>query len=346
MLVFLVILIVILTAFLALWLFLALRYPHVNPGLRLLGAVISAFTSYDSVKGLRRFAGMANRFMPVIFPFRSRSMITKKVTIRGIDGNDIPLVIYSPKNQKPDATGFLWIHGGGFAIGTPGGEKSFLKPFVTELNTVAVVPDYTFSVKAPYPAAFNDCSSALLWMKDNALKLGINPNQLFIGGASAGGGLAASLSLYARDSGLVRLAYQFPIYPMANDRMDTASMKGNNEFLWNEKRNRAAWETYLGSLYGSDEVPCYASPLRAEDFSGLPPCYTFVGTLDPFYDETIMYINALREAGVMASYDTYEAAFHGFDVIPSKISRKARRRLLEVYKEAVRTAFSDGQPQP
>lgn len=320
--------------------YLTVRYSHVNPGLRFFGWLISLFTGYSTEKGLRRFAGMANAFMPLIFREKSRKAETQKVFIEGRDGTMIPAVVYRPKDAKPGATGFLWIHGGGYCIGTPGGEKGFLEPYVLKTGSVILVPDYRLSVKAPYPAAFHDCVDALLWMKGHAKELGIREDQLFVGGCSAGGGLTAAVALWARDSGRVNIAWHIPIYPMINDRMDTDSMRGNREMLWDERRNRAAWQVYLGSLSGTDGVPPYAAAARETDFSGLPPAYTFVGTLDPFRDETLGYVEALRACGIEARCDVYEAAFHGFDVIPSKISRQARAKLLEEYMRAQSLYFA------
>ena len=320
--------------FIVINIYLSVRYSHVNRGLRFMGWLISAFTRYDSEKGLRRFAGMANTFMPILFRYRSGKMISERVFIEGQDGNPVPVVIYRSKDAKPDATGFLWIHGGGYCIGTPGGEKSFLAPFILQTNTVAVVVDYRLSVDTPYPAAFHDCCDALIWMKDHAQELGINKDQIFVGGASAGGGLTAAVTLYARDSGKVNIAFQMPIYPMINDKMDTDSMIGNTGMLWDEKRNRAAWQVYLAGQYGKDQVSPYAAPARARDYSDLPPAYSFVGTLDPFYDETLQYMHSLKDAGTVVRYDIYEAAFHGFDVIPSKISKEARAKLLTEYMYA------------
>ena len=320
---------------------LSIRYRHVNRGLRFPGWLISVFTRYDSVKGLKRFSGMANRFMPLLFRERDRKLSMERISVPGQDGNQIPLLICRRKAySSKDAVGLLWIHGGGYAIGTPGAEKSFLKPLILETNTVAVVPDYRRSDAAPYPAAFQDCCSALLWMKEHAAELGINESQLFVGGASAGGGLAAAVALYARDTGKISIAFQMPVYPMLNDRMDTASMIGNTGMLWDEKRNRAAWQLYLGDLYSTEQVPPYAAPARETDFSGLPPAYTFVGTLDPFLDETLAYAEALRACGIEAKCDIYEQAFHGFDVIPSKISTRARAKLLSEYQHAAAHCFA------
>lgn len=321
------------------YLCLAAKYPHVSRGLRFPGWLISAVTSYDSVEGLLRFAHLASKFRPPLL--HHKAVDIQKFTISGRDEKPVPLVIYRPEKAGSSATGLLWIHGGGYAIGCPEGELRFLKPLILETGTVVVSPDYRHSDAAPYPAAFHDCLDTLLWMQAHADQLGINKNQIFVGGASAGGGLAAALALYARDSRSVQIAFQLPIYPMINDRMDTPSMAGNREMLWDEGRNRAAWQLYLGSLYGTEDVPVYAAPARESDYSGLPPAYTFVGTLDPFYDETLQYMQALQKNGIPAEYDIWEGAFHGFDVIPSKISGEARKKLLTAYKYAVTHYFAE-----
>src|SRR5690606_17891497 len=134
-----------------------------------------------------------------------------------------------------------------------------------------------------------DCYEILLWMKNNAGSLGIREDQLMVGGESAGGGLSASLAMYARDKGLVKLAFQMPLYPMIDDRMETESAKENNAYVWNSNMNRWAWKLYLGELFGRDNVPVYAAAARAEDYSHLPPAVTFVGDIEPFRDETIEF---------------------------------------------------------
>lgn len=151
---------------------------------------------------------------------------------------------------------------------------------------------HTLAAKAPYPAALEDCYLVLKWMKENAQELGINPNQLFVGGDSAGGGLTAAVCLYARDKGEVNIAYQMPLYPMLDDRMITASSQNNDAPVRNTASNEAAWALYLD---GIEEVPIYAAPSRADNLRNLPPACTYVGTIEPFHDETVDLVNRLRE---------------------------------------------------
>ena len=133
------------------------------------------------------------------------------------------LVVRSEKNEREGATGLLWLHDGGYAYGVPEQESLLVDMFCGEGSCVAVLPDYTKSIEAPYPAALEDCYSVLLWMKNNAEELGINPDQIFVGGSGSGGGLTAALCLRARDMKDVHIAFQMPISPMLDDSLSAPS---------------------------------------------------------------------------------------------------------------------------
>ncbi len=208
-----------------------------------------------------------------------------------------------------------------------------------------VAPEYTHSTKAPYPAALEDCYAALLWLKQNAARLGVRPDQLMVGGVSAGGGLAAALAIYARDKGEVAIAFQLPLYPMLDDRMMTASARDNDAPMWNTRSNEAAWKLYLGDLYGSDNVPAYAAPARLTDAVGLPPAFTFVGGIEPFCDETVLYFQMLRASGVNAECTVFDGCFHAFNKIGpyTTPAKEAEAALREHFKYAAEHYFA---PQP
>ena len=255
----------------------------------------------------------------------------------------IRLCIYGPKNltaTKP-VTGLLWLHGGGYANGLPEQETGTIEEFIHTSETIVIAPDYRLSIEAPFPAALEDAYASLLWMKNNAKTLGINENQLFIGGESAGGSLTCCLSAYAKDKGDVKIAYQIPLYPMLDDRMQTPSMKDNNGPLWNITSNKAAWKLYLGAAFKTDSVSIYAAPARLNTYEGLPPTYSFVGREEPFYDETKNYIEQLQKAGIKSQLDIYPGVFHAFDlVVPkAKISQKAHHNLMKNYKMATQTFY-------
>ena len=148
----------------------------------------------------------------------------------------------------------------------PSQDHGFVRSFVGATGCVMVVPDYKKSLYAPFPAALEDCYLALLWLKENGEKYGMRRDKIFVGGNSAGGGMTAALTLYARDRGEVNIAFQMPLYPMLDDR-PTETSKNNDAPVWNTKSNIAAWELYLGGDYGTDRVSKYAAPARETDFS-------------------------------------------------------------------------------
>jgi acetyl esterase/lipase len=238
--------------------------------------------------------------------------------------------------------GILWLHGGGYAIGTPEQSLPMIGKLINRRSAVVVVPDYRLSVDAPYPAALEDAYETLLWMKDHARTLGIRDDQLMVGGDSAGGGLAAAVSLYARDLGEVAVAFQMPLYPMLDDRMDTESAVGNDAPVWNSLSNENAWSLYLGERFGTMDVPAYAAPARADDLSGLPPAVTFVGALEPFRDETVQYVARLKKAGVPVDFQIFPGCYHAFETVSpgATVSRQAIEFFLQSYDRAVKTCFA------
>ena len=255
----------------------------------------------------------------------------------------IRLLILRPleKNEKP-VPGVLWVHGGGYQSGSA--KDIFVTralSLVVKFGAVLVAPDYRLSKRHPYPAALQDCWAALLYLKDHAEELGVRTDQIMVGGESAGGGMAAALCMLARDRGEVNIAFQMPLYPMLDDR-DTPSSADNHAPNWNSRRNRKAWKRYLREAYGTDLVPCYAAPARCEDYHGLPPCYTFVGDIEPFYCETVDYVRHLQEAGIRAEVDVYPGWFHAYDLFfpAKKIVREAVARFESQVQYAIEHDFS------
>lgn len=247
---------------------------------------------------------------------KPEGVISEYRTIRA-GKKKLRLLIVRRADKETDAgvPGVLWLHGGGYATGMP--EMVYLTraiDLVTKGGAVVVSPAYTLSLRAPYPAALKDCHAALVYMKNHARELGIRPDQIMVGGESAGGGLCAALCMYAKDHHTVNIAFQMPLYPMI-DCFDTDSSRDNHAKIWNTRRNHMAWKLYLRSLKDKRRVPAYASPSRRKDYSGLPPCYTFVGDIEPFHDETLTYVKRLRDAGVKAEADVYTGFYHAYDIM-------------------------------
>lgn len=255
-----------------------------------------------------------------------KAYTVQKIKIPTASGKMAMLVLRPAEAQPREKTpGILWIHGGGYATGMASMVyMSRALPLVKKYGAIVVAPEYRLAGKAPYPAALEDCYGALVWLKENAQSLGCNADQLMVGGESAGGGLTAALCMYARDKGEVSIAFQMPLYPMLDDR-DTDSSRNNHCLPWNTRFNHAAWKLYLSRVAG--EPPVYAAPARQEDFTGLPPAYTFVGEKEPFYCEALQYMDNLKNAGVPAQVDVYPTGFHAFDLLTPfrKISKQAAR---------------------
>ncbi len=310
-----------------------------NKELRFTGSFIRTIYKFRTEKQFIRMNQMMDKHMAGKFP---KDIQVEERYISGVDDNKIRILICYPKERKPNATGTVWFHGGGYAIGIPEIEFGYVRKMIRDTNTVVVLPDYRRSTEAPYPAAMLDCYETVKWVKYHAGELGINKDQIFIGGESAGGGLTAAVSLYARDQGEVNIAFQMPLYPMLDARMNTDSERDNDAPVWDYKANELAWNMYLKNM-DRNAVSVYASPALAENYENLPPTYTFIGTIEPFYDETKIYIQNLKSSGVKARMDAYEGCFHAFDLFgaKTKVGKQASSRWLHAYQYATEHFYKE-----
>ena len=222
---------------------------------------------------------------------------------------DVPIRIYKPESLPPNAPGLVWIHGGGMVLGSAEMDDAGSAAIAEQHQCVVISVDYRLAPENPYPAPLHDCYAALKWFAKNANSLGVSSDRIAIGGASAGGGLAAGTALMARDKGGPNLIFQLLVFPMLDHRNETPSSFGTSDTrVWNREANIIAWEAYLNNI---EPIPSYASPSITDDLSGLPPTYINVGTLDIFVDEDIDYAARLSQAGVPVELHVYPGAFHG-----------------------------------
>jgi len=247
------------------------------------------------------------------------------------DGNTPHLRVITPDTPRWDRPCIYWIHGGGFVVGSPFETDLRLFRWAVELDCVVVAIQYGLAPEQPFPHGLEDCYAGLLWTAQHAEELGIDATAIAVVGESAGGGLAAGLTLLARDRGEIRPRLQLLIYPMLDDRTVTRPSQRDAP-VWTGTANAAAWAAYLGpGAVGSSEVPIAAAPARAEpaDLHGVPACYIVVGSVDLFREENVHYAEKLLDASVPTELHVYPGAFHASDhLVPeAAISRRFERDL-------------------
>ncbi|TXS49865.1 alpha/beta hydrolase [Streptomyces sp. t39] len=227
----------------------------------------------------------------------------------------VPLRLYRPQGVRGPLPAVYGLHGGGFVLGTPDVDHDWNLRLCRELGVVVVGVDYRLAPEHPFPAPLEDCWAGLCRLAGDADALGVLPDRIAVWGDSAGGGLAAALTLLARDRGGPVIRFQQLRSPALDDRLETPSaLLFTDTPVWNRRNALLSWEAYLGpGLRGTPGVPPYAAPARAATAAaaGLPPAYISVMEFDPLRDEGVAYARALRAAGVPVRLRLLPGTFHG-----------------------------------
>jgi len=252
---------------------------------------------------------------------------------------DVRVLLYRPTNIPTPMPVLLWIHGGGYVLGSADQDEMQVRMVAEEVGCAVASVEYRLSPETPFPGPVEDCYAALIWLHGHAAELGVDAAHIAIGGASAGGGLAAGLGLLTRDRGKVSLAFQLLIYPMLDDRtvVSTDPNPYTGEFIWTAESNRFGWTALLGQEPGSAGVSPYAAAARAESLVGLPPTFLSVGALDLFLEEDMTYAQRLMQAGVPTELHVYPGAYHGFNLWAEA---RVSRAFTSDYLSALRCAFA------
>lgn len=253
-------------------------------------------------------------------------------------GGDVPVRVHRPAGASGTLPAMLWIHGGGMIFGTIDQDDLACDAYAEQVGCVVVDVEYRLAPEHPHPAPVEDCYAALVWMAEHAGELGIDPARIAVGGASAGGGLAAGTVLMARDRGTPAVAFQVLVYPMLDDRDATQSTHEFGGILsWAREHNISGWKALLGRRHGTDDVDHYAAPARAEDLAGLPPALIQVGELEVFRDEDIEYAARLLRAGVAAELHVYPGGYHAWDLTSPDAA--LTKRMVQERMQALRAAL-------
>lgn len=251
----------------------------------------------------------------------------------------MPYRVFRPvRSDRAPVPALLWIHGGGLILGTPEQDDVSNLTLSRELGIAVFSAAYRLAPDHPAPAALDDLVAGFRELVARADEFGIDPGRIAIGGASAGGGLAAALAQRLLDEGGPQPVFQLLVYPMLDDRtalrddVDARHMR-----MWSPASNRFAWSAYLGTDASATGIRSAVVPARREDLSGLPPAWIGVGTLDLFHDEDLEYARRLRAAGVPCDLTVAPGAFHGFDAVFWKagVSRAFHAEWMRVLRPAL-----------
>lgn len=257
---------------------------------------------------------------------------------------DVRVLVYQPTSVRTPLPTLLWMHGGGYVVGSADQDDLALKSIVSAVGCAAVSVDYRLAPEMTHPGPVEDCYAALRWLHSHAEELSVDASRIAVGGASAGGGLAAALGLLARDRGEVPLAFQLLIFPMLDDRTVTSADPHpyTGEFIWTADSNRFGWRSLLGQEPGGPDVSPYAAAARARHLEGLPPTFIAVGALDLFLEEDLEYARRLMRAGVPTELHVYPGAYHGFRLAEGAwVSQALEREQFAVLKRAFHMGESD-----
>jgi acetyl esterase len=230
----------------------------------------------------------------------------------------IPVRIYIPEGPAIKPV-LVYFHGGGWVIGNITTTDAACRSLANQAGCVVVSVDYRLAPEHKFPAAPEDCYAAVCWVAENAAALGVNPGQVAVGGDSAGGNLAAVVSLMARDRGGPAIGFQLLVYPVTDYNLETASYQENAEGYFLTRSMMAwFWQHYLTNE--AEGRHWMASPLRAESLQGLPPALVITAEFDPLRDEGEAYAQRLEEAGVPVVARRYPGMIHAFFTMPEVLS--------------------------
>ncbi|HUQ73267.1 MAG TPA: alpha/beta hydrolase [Burkholderiales bacterium] len=236
-----------------------------------------------------------------------------KVEDRKIDGpgGSIPVRIYWPAGGKGPYPVVHYIHGGGWVIADLDVYDASPRALVNAAGAIVVSSHYRQAPEHPFPAAHEDSLAAYQWVLANAESLGGDPKRVAVAGESAGGNMAAAITLMARQKKLPMPVHQLLVYPVADYAFDTPSYE-QNENAKPLGKDAMEWffEQYLSSEKDGDNP--LISLLHAKDLRGLPPATVITAEIDPLRSEGEQYAQMLRKAGVKVDYANYPGVTHEF----------------------------------
>lgn len=253
-----------------------------------------------------------------------------------VDGGAISVRLYTPAGSGPFPA-LVFFHGGGWVLGSVEGSDATSRSLANAAGCVVVSVEYRLAPESKFPVPAEDCYAATCWTVEQAASLNIDAGRVAVGGISAGGNLAAAVTLMARDRGGPPLAHQLLVVPVTNRDFTTASYQENAAgYGLSQEAMAWFWDHYLRT--NDDAHDPYAAPLQAANLRGLPPATVQTAECDPLRDEGAQYAQALAAAGVPVQYTCYEGMIHTFFSMATLLTKG--RQAVDDAAAALRTALA------
>jgi acetyl esterase len=249
-------------------------------------------------------------------------------------GGPIPVRVFRPGGDGPLPV-VAYAHGGGWAVGGLDAFGPVCRALANAAGAIVASIDYRLAPEHPFPAGLDDVRAAVRWLAANARELDGDPDRMAVAGDSAGANLATVTARRLRDEGGPALRFQALVYPVCDSALNTPSYRESADgFGLSALGMKRYWEWYLD---GADGRHPDASPLQADDLSGLPPAFILTVRDDVLRDEGEAYARALEAAGVPVTLRRYDGAVHGFLrwLAKAKISRRAVADVGAALREAL-----------
>jgi acetyl esterase/lipase len=245
---------------------------------------------------------------------RDGTFHVEQVVASDTDGAQVPMLVCVPRERLENVCPVIYfVHGGGMVVGNSSLGLDEVLDHATALNAAVVSVDYRLAPEFPHPVPVGDCYTGFQWIGRNGAEHGIDANRIIVYGESAGGGLAAALSLMVRDLGGPAPAGLLLVAPMLDDRNETLSsyqMAGLG--IWDRSSNQTGWDALLGDARDRSDVSPYCSPSRAANLGGLPPTFLDCGSAETFRDEIAAFASRIWADGGSAELHVWPGGFHAF----------------------------------
>ncbi len=279
------------------------------------------------------------------FLFKDDSLDVRIETVKGFDGYELTAYVISPKSLSEKSPCLVNFHGGGFVFEGAFHHYRLAMMYAKMAGCRVIFVRYRLGPKWKLPVPMEDCCSALCWTYENAERLGIDKNNIAVGGDSAGGTLSAAVCLMNRDREYgIPIRFQLLVYPFLDMRNSSPSaQKYTDTPMWNS----ALTEKVKPMLMPDGEVNrSYISPAESESLSALPPAYIETAEFDCLHDDGILYAESLRKEGIEVELFETKGTMHGYDIaLKSPMAVKAVKKRTDFMKRMFAVSMESTERQ-